>query len=168
MNRKIRLCYRKIIDEKSPGAWEKFVFEDSYTEFLLQVQNFRNPGGPARFSELMQEKPAAEKLHFLVSASVVEYVKQLNGIIPDIRNTLGNVFLPFKQFRFEIIESHTKKRDEHVVAIRFCSEPISWMETIGDKLLLSVSLQHPPGECFTELLSLQPFLSIYSILNEPI
>jgi len=34
----IRLCYRKVIDVNSVNAWDKLVFNDTYTEFLLQSQ----------------------------------------------------------------------------------------------------------------------------------
>src|SRR4051794_29203873 len=93
--RSIRLCYRKIIDAASLKAWDKYVFDDTYTEFLLQAQYFNPDKKYSSFSELLINVPGSEKLHFLVSAALIGYLKQLNGKIPDIVNALGKIFLPF-------------------------------------------------------------------------
>ncbi|MEJ7680773.1 MAG: hypothetical protein WKG06_23560 [Segetibacter sp.] len=108
--------------------------------------------------------PGADKLHFLVSASVVGYVKQLNNIVPDILNNLGKHFLPFKNFRFEIINSDIKNKMAHQAAINFYSEPLLWHDTIGNNLLVSVKNNEPDKEEFlTEMFQLQPMLSIYTL-----
>ena len=33
----IRLCYRKVIDATSSKPWDKYVFENTYAEFLMQA-----------------------------------------------------------------------------------------------------------------------------------
>ncbi len=160
----IRLCYRKIIGAESRQQWEKFVFEDSYTEFLMQSQLYNQARKYKTFAELLTNVPGADKLHFLVSASVTGYLNQLNGIIPDVKNTLGKQFLPFKNFRFEIINSDITDKSKHSVALNFYSEPLMWHDTIAANLL--ISLQDQPAEhdeTLTEMVPLQPFLSIYSI-----
>ena len=69
----IRLCYRKVIDASSSKKWDKYVFESTYTEFLMQAQLYNQEKKYSSFSELIQNVPAAEKLHFLVSGAVVGY-----------------------------------------------------------------------------------------------
>jgi len=160
----IRLQYRKIIGADAQQPWEKYVFNDSYAEFLLQVQLYNREKKYSSFSEVIAHVPEAGKLHFLVSASVVGYLRQLNGQVPDIRNTSGKLFIPFKGYRFEIIHSDIRDKSKHQVAINFMSEPVIWHETIGDQLLVSVNGEQEAGdEILTEQFSMQPFLSIYSL-----
>ncbi len=84
----IRLCYRKIIDAQSNGVWEKYVFDDTYTEFLLQFQFYNQEKKYHSFAALIADTPNAERLHFLVSSAATGYVQQLNGKIPDVTNAL--------------------------------------------------------------------------------
>ena len=133
----IRLCYRKIIDSSSVKTWDRYVFDSSYAEFLLQVQFYNQQGQYKRFDELIKQVPAAEKLHFLVSASVIGYLQQLNNKMPDILDNLGKAFLLFSQYSFEIINSDMKNKKDHRVAISFFSELLTWHDTIADHLLVS-------------------------------
>ena len=80
----IRLCYRKIIDSSSQKIWDKYVFDSTYTEFRLQAQFYNQQKKYKTFGELIQHVLNAEKLHFLVSASITGYLKQLNETVPDI------------------------------------------------------------------------------------
>jgi hypothetical protein len=161
----IQLCYRKIIDISATGIWEQLVFNDTYTEFLLQAQNYNQEKKHHSFAQLLHEVPGAERLHFLVSAACVEYLQQLNERIPDIYNILGNKFLNFKSFRFEIINSDINNRNAHQVAINFYSEPIIWHDTIGNYLLISEKDAAQPE--LTDLVQLVPFLSINSLRVMP-
>ena len=162
MNRTIRFCYRKIIDSNASKAWERLVFEDSYTEFKMQSQRF-NIAGVNSFSEMLQKNTAAEQLHFLVSGAALGYVKQLSGKIPDVLNSLGRQFMPFINFRFEIINSDIKDISHHAIAINFFSEPVIWIDTIGSIMLLNINNEKENNELVTHLLTLQPYLSICSI-----
>jgi len=163
----IRLCYRKIIDASSQKTWDKYVFDSTYTEFLMQSQFYNQQKKYSSFGELIQNVPGAEKLHFLVSAAIVGYLKQLDGVIPDILNNLGKHFLKFTGYRFEIINSDIKNKTNHQVAINFFSEPLAWHDTAGGYLLVS-SLNGEKNEdgILTNLVQLQPFFSIYSIKEE--
>jgi hypothetical protein len=162
MNKSIRFCYRKIIDNNSTKAWERLVFEDSYAEFKMQGQRF-NIAGVNSFGEMLQKNTAAEQLHFLVSGAALGYVQQLNGKIPDVVNSLGRQFLPFINFRFEIINSDIKDVSKHTVAINFFSEPVNWIDSIGDTMLLNINNEKENNELLTHMLTLQPYLSICSI-----
>ena len=162
MKKTIRFCYRKIIDVNASKAWERLVFEDSYAEFKMQSQRF-NIAGVSSFSEMLQKNDAAEQLHFLVSGAALGYVQQLNGKIPDVLNTLGRQFLPFINFRFEIINSHIMDVSKHIVAINFFSEPVNWIDTIGEMMLLNIEDEKENDELLTHMLALKPYVSICSI-----
>lgn len=161
--RVIRLLYRKIIDASSQSAWEKLVFNDSYTEFLMQAQLYNQEKKYSTFGELITYVPNADKLHFLVSGSVVGYLKQLNRKVPDILNNSGKLFLPFSNYKFEIINSDIKDKNKHQVAVNFMSEPLTWYDTIGNQLLVALDTTPVNGEILTEQFAMQPFLSIYSL-----
>jgi hypothetical protein len=162
----ITLCYRKIIDVTSQNAWEKLVFEDTYVELKMQSQLYNSQKKYNSFSELLQHIPDANKLHFLVSAAAVNYIKQLHNLIPDVTNTLGKIFLPFQHFQFEIINSHFSNKAVHSVAINFYSNQLIWHTTVGDYLLLSENKTDEANQTLTNLFQLRPFVNIHSIQNE--
>jgi hypothetical protein len=163
----IRFCYRKVIDASSQKAWEKLVFESTYKEFLMQVQFYNQEKKYSSFGEILLNVPAAEKLHFLVSSAIIGYMQQLGGKVPDILNSLGKHFLEFKNYRFEIINSDIKNKAGHQVAINFYSEPLTWHDTIDNYLLLSpVNGEKNKDGVLTDMMQLQPFLSIYSLKTE--
>jgi len=163
----IRLVYRKVIDAKAKGSWEKYVFDDTYAEFLMQSQLYNGDKKYQSFAELILNVPGAEKLHFLVSAAITGYLRQLNGITPDIVNNNDNHFLSFTNYRFEIINSDIKNKSAHKVAINFYSGELVWHETINDFLLVSALSNNKKAAgkemMLTEMVRLQPFLSIHSI-----
>ncbi len=161
----IILCYRKIIDATDNNPWSKFVHEDSYTEFKMQSQFYNQEQQFTSFAELLLHVPDAEKLHFLVSAAITGYLRQLNGIIPDVLDNLGRRFLTFEHFKFEIINSDIHHLEKHKIAINFFSKPLIWHDTIGDQLLVSQWKETEEEEIFTNLFQLQPFVSIHSIKN---
>jgi hypothetical protein len=165
----IRLCYKKIIDVNAQKQWEKHVFEDTYMEFFMQSQFYNQEEKYHTFEELIANVPNADKLHYLVSTAAINYIRQLNNLIPDITNAHQQLCLPFKNFRFEIIQSHIKSKEEHKVAIYFYSEPITWIDTIDNQLLIAYDNQKETfeagNEISTDLIALQPLLSISSFQN---
>lgn len=163
MEKIIRFCYRKIIDANSPTAWERLIFEDSYTEFKMQAQRFNPENKYSSFAEILHHNPAAEQLHFLTSAAATGYVKQLNNKMPDVQNTLGKTFLPFSNFRFEIINSDIKDIAKHRVAINFYSDAVVWIDTVGSMMLLTINNTVENGELLTESFVMPPFVSIYAL-----
>jgi hypothetical protein len=158
----IKLCYRKIIDSSAAKPWDKFVLEDSYAEFRLQVQNFAQVKQYPFFAELVHYVPEAKKINQMVGPAITGYIQQLDEVIPDILNNLGRRFIRFNNYRFEIINSHFDQPEKHQVAISFFSEPMIWHGTIDNYLLLSSAGQETE-EVLTHLLQLQPYLSIYSL-----
>ncbi|MDR6193873.1 hypothetical protein QE357_000925 [Siphonobacter sp. BAB-5404] len=165
--RMIRLGYRKVINAASDKAWDRQVFEDTHREFFMQAQFYDQQGKYQTFAELVTHIPQADRLHSLVSTAAVGYIRQLKGLIPDVSNAYGKRCLPFQNFRFEIIHSHMQRKEEHAVAIYFYTEPLTWIDTVGPNLLIayedSREALRKGEEVETDLIPLQPFLTIHSI-----
>jgi hypothetical protein len=161
----IRLIYRKLIDASNTKPWDQMLLEGSWYEYLLQAQTFNPEKKYNTFAELMAHVPDADRLHFLVTPAIIGYLKQLNGKVPDIANNIGKTFLPFKNFKFEIVNADITDKSKLQVAVNFISDPLTWHDTIGNQLLVTINNEPENGETRTEMVSLQPFLSIYSILS---
>ncbi|ANH81601.1 hypothetical protein A8C56_11995 [Niabella ginsenosidivorans] len=108
MNREIRICYCKIISADDSGAWEQLVFADTYRKFLLQVQHFDRRQKYSTYAEIVHQVPGSQRLDFLVSTAITGYRKQLSNLFPDVKNVLGKKFLPFHNYRFEMISSNIR------------------------------------------------------------
>jgi len=160
--KKITFSYRRIIDKSSIHTFDKLIFEDSYKEFKLQAENFNKEKTCNTFDELIRHVPTTHNLHLLVLTAILENINNLNETIPDVLNTLGDHFMTFKNYSFEIISSSLHDSSTHKVAITFFSEPYIWHETI-DKYLLVSNSRRNSGEVYTHLLELKPFLSIHSL-----
>lgn len=166
----IRLTYRKIIDASAQKLWDKYVFDDTYMEFFMQAQFYNQENKYSTFQELLDNVPNADRLHYQTSTAAIGYIRQLNGLIPDIANTSGKLCLPFTQFKFEIIQSNVQNKEAHKVAILFYSDPLTWIDTLSNTLLIAYGDQRDAlregKEVETDMITLQPYLSISSITNE--
>ncbi|MCZ4225337.1 hypothetical protein [Pedobacter rhodius] len=159
----ITLCYRKIIDSTKTNPWDKFVHEDSFAEFRMQSQFYNQEQKYSTFAELLLNVPGAEKLHFLVGGSIIDYLQQLKSVIPDVLDNLGRRFLTFDNFKFELVNSDINNIEKHKIALNFFSRPLIWQDTIGEHLLIAQFKETTEDEVFTNLFQLQPFVSIHSI-----
>lgn len=160
----IKLGYRKIIDAAARKAWDQYVFNDTHLEFYMQAQRL-DPEGKFPTFRLLQEKVAgADQLHYLTSTAAIGYIRQLNDLIPDVANRFGKLCLPFRNFRFEIIDSHIQDKSQHKIAIWFYSDPLTWIETVENNLVIAYGIkvdELAAGiELETDLIPLSPFLSI--------
>ncbi|GAB3342520.1 hypothetical protein GCM10027299_57400 [Larkinella ripae] len=160
----VKLQYRKIIDAASRKPWDQFVFNDTHLEFYMQAQRL-DPGGQyPTFRLLLENVAKADQLHYLTSTAAIGYIRQLNDLIPDVTNRDGKRCLPFKNFRFEIIDSHIQDKSQHKIAIWFYSEPLTWIDTIDNNLLIAYGDQSAAlavgNEVETDLIPLSPYLSI--------
>lgn len=162
----VRLCYQKVIDNSSQGVWERNIFDATHKEFYMQAQQFDQSGMWPTFSEILKNVPKADRMHYLVSTAAVGYLHDLNEIIPDIRNFYGNLCLPFRNFRFEIIQSHVSERRLHKVAIYFYSEPLTWIDSFGEQFIFATGNQLElllnGHSVDTDSLTLNPSLTIAS------
>jgi hypothetical protein len=165
MKRLIKLQYRMIFDQNVQKVWDKYVFEDSHLEYRMKCQEYTNEPEKMSFKELLKVNPSAEKLQYLVSLSVLNHLRWLEDKMPDILNVMGERCIPFQNFKFEILQSHFEDKSKHIVQIDFFSDPLHWIDTIGDKLLLSIEKPNQDTETQTFMLNLQPNLTIYSIQN---
>ncbi len=163
----IQLCYRKIIDSTSTKLWEQYVFQDTYMEFFMKAQYYNQDGKYQTYQELIDNIPNASQLPFLVSTAAHGYILQLKGIVPDITNAFGKLCLPFEQYQFDIVHSHISDKQQHKIAIYFYSNPIVWLDSIGDQILISYNTNNQNDTFETDLLRLQPYLSIISFKPVP-
>lgn len=137
----VRFCYSKVIDASASGTWEKYVFDDTYREFFMQAQYYNQQQQFSTFREILENDPKADRLHALVSTAAIGYLRQLNERIPDITNVAGKAVIPFRNFRFEIIQSHVKDKYQHKIAIHFYSDVLTWIDTVQNLFLLSIGDQ---------------------------
>ena len=146
----------------------KNVWDDTYLELFMQAQIYNAEKKYTLYSELLKSVKEAEKLPYLVSSALVGYLKQLNGIIPDITNVSGKTCLPFRNYKFDIIESGLADSAHHKIAVDFISDPIIWHDTIDNKLLISVNdnCDINDGAMLTDMIAMQPFLSIFSLKKD--
>lgn len=159
----IKLSYRKIIDSQSTKAWDKAVWESTYLEFFMQAQQFDQSGQSLTFQEILDNNPRADQMHYLVSTAAMSYLKGLK-FIPDIINTEGVECLTFQNFKFEIIQSHTRQKELHQIAITFYSDALTWIDTVHNHFLVTygdMSQSIKAGqEVATDLIPLQDNLSV--------
>lgn len=165
MSRIITLFYRKLINDTCSNEWERAVFESSWMELKMQAQFYNPVKKYETYESLIKNNPAAVKLPFLVSASVIGYIHQLNGIIPDVPDNLGNPFLKFTNFQFEILQSNFGHSAGHKVVVSFYSDPIEWRDSIGEYMILSAGMDKNGGEQL-HTFQLRPFVGIHSLLNK--
>lgn len=162
----IRLSYRKVIDATAQQVWDRLVFDDAWQEFYMQAQSFNSTGSYQYFWELLANVPNADTLHYLTSRAVMGYLQQLNDRIPDITNAQQQAGLPFTQFKFEILAAQLAQKDTFRIAIFFYSDVLTWIDTLGDRLLIAHGDQQAAiqqGQAITtDLIPLQPELSIWS------
>jgi len=166
MKAKIKLAFRIVIDQNSTMPWDKFVFEDTYFEYKIQHQVFNDKENPVKnYWELSAKNPNAEKIPFLLSASVVNYVSQLNGEIKSLPDVLGNTFFPIDTFKLDLISSNIEDSSKHKIGLTFYTPELLLIDIIDNKYLLSKNLESDNGfETF--MFSFHPQISIshYSVL----
>ena len=168
----IRFCFRKVIDASSRQPWDKVVFDETYQEFFMQAQSYNPENKYQTFAELLANVPNADQLHYLTSRVALGYLRQLNQTIPEVVNAFGNLCLPFTQFKFELLASHVQQKEAHKIAIFFYSDPLTWLDTVGNQLLVAYGDQRATlqegNEVSTDLIMLQPNLSIWSYQPQPV
>jgi hypothetical protein len=129
----------------------------------MQAQRIDPEGMFRTFSELLENVPNADQLHYLASTSAIGYIRQLSDVMPDIANAYGKLCLPFKNFKFEFIDSHIENKTQHKIAVWFYSEPLQWIDTVGNQLLISYQQAEESEtgkETETDMITLVPYLSI--------
>lgn len=157
---KIRLAYRTIIDNKSTMVWDKYVFEDTYKEYLLQHQLFNNKENPIRtFRDLLSENSKANQLHYLVGIAANGYVEQLKGLCHRVPDVLGNNFLPITNFQLDIVNTDITDITKHKIGVTFFSPLLVLIDTVNNCFLVSIETEKE-NQFETVMYPMQPYLSI--------
>jgi hypothetical protein len=155
----IKLGYRQLIDARCTTAFEKNVFEDSYSELLMQVQRYNPDNRFTTFQEIIAHDPKANSLHYKVGFAIGLYMHTLNKQIPGLWDTRHKVTVPFAMHELEIVQSDITDKKQHVVAINYTSEPVALLGNAGNNLILSFD-DPKQGWMETFLLPLQPALTV--------
>lgn len=138
MKPKIKLAFRIVIDEKSEMIWDKYVFEDTYLEYKIQHQVYNSKDNPVNnYWELLAQNKNAEKISFILSSAVNNYVAQLNGEIKSLPDVLGNTFFPIGEFKVDLISSNVEDSSKHKLGITFFTPELLLLDIIDNKYLLS-------------------------------
>lgn len=166
MKAKIKLAFRIVIDQNSTMPWDKFVFEDTYFEYKIQHQIFDDKETPVKnYWELLAKNQNAEKVSFLLSSAVANYVSQLNGEIKSLPDVLGNTFFPVDTFKLDLISSNIEDSAKHKIGLTFYTPELLLIDIIDNKYLLSKNIESENGfETFMFAFHPQVAISHYLIL----
>ena len=156
----IRLAFRILINKESQSRWEKFVWDSTYQEFLMQSQLFTDTENQwVTFKQLFSKNEKAEKLHFLVSMAAHPYLLQWKGLTYPMPDVLGNNYLPFQNYQLDIIDSSNKDKNAHEIGITFYSPLLTLIDIIEGHYLVTTSEKIEEG-AETMMFKIQPRLSI--------
>lgn len=157
---KIRLAYRIVIDHQSTLLWDKYVFEDTYREYLMQHQLFNPKENQKRtFRELLAENEKAEQLHYLVGIAAHNYVQQLKGKLHRVTDLLGKNFLPFENYQLDIVNTDILDVTKHKIGIVFYSPLLLLVDIVNNTYLVSTNTDDAAG-LETQMFPVQPHLAI--------
>jgi hypothetical protein len=135
---KIRLAYRIVIDSSSAFLWDKYVWEDTFKEYLMQNQQFNSKENPKNtFRELLTENEKAVQLHYLVGIAANGYVEQLKGNFHRVTDVLGNNYFPFSNYQLDIINTDMTDQSKHKIGITFYSPLLTLIDIIEGSYLIS-------------------------------
>lgn len=133
----IKLSYKQVIDKNSPTTFAQDVFNDSYNEFIMQVQAY-NPGNHLNtLAEVIAANPKANSLHYKVGFSIGLYINALNNQVPGLQDTLEQVNLSFESSSFKLLSSHIGDPHQHKVAITYTTRSLTLLGNYGQYLLLA-------------------------------
>jgi hypothetical protein len=140
---KIRLAYRLVIDSKSHFVWDRYVFEDTFKEYLMQNQTFNSKKNPKNtFRELLSENEKAVQLHYLTGIAANGYVAQLKGNFHRITDVLGNNYFPFTNYQLDIINTDILDASKHKIGITFFSPILTFIGIIENNYVVSKTTEN--------------------------
>jgi hypothetical protein len=143
---KIRLAYRLVIDNTSKFTWDKYVFEDTFQEYLMQNQQFNSKENPKNtFQELLSENEKASQLHYLVGIAANNYVAQLKGYFHRVADVLGNNYFPFVNYKLDIINTDRTDISKHKIGITFYSPLLTYLGIVENHYLVSKATDEVDG-----------------------
>jgi hypothetical protein len=134
----IKFSFQKIISEAPVLHWDKYVFDATWMEYKMQAANYNQQTKETLFTNLLHQNPNAIKLHDAVSTAAIGYLQQLKGIIPALADAHAKEIIPFKNFKFNIIQSDMIDIKQHKVEIIFISEPVTLIDVFNNHYLIAV------------------------------
>lgn len=167
----VTLAYKQIFDIHSKGSFELNIFNDSYQEFLIQVQSFDTKRQYKTWEELRTAIPKANvNVQYKTGFAIGRYVRELNNKIPGLKDNLDRWPVPFSTHEFEILASDIQDKSAHRVAIVYNTDPVTLINTVGDYFVCAEGnhVETVPGVVIdTFMLRTQPNLSITSYQTAP-
>lgn len=143
---KVRLAYRLVIDSTAIFTWDKYVFEDTFKEYLMQNQQFNTKENPKNtFRELLSENEKAVQLHYLVGIAANSYVAQLKGHFHRVADVLGNNYFPFVNYQLDIVNTDINDISKHKIGITFYSPLLIYLGIIEGNYLVSKTIDDADG-----------------------
>ena len=165
----IKFGFQKVIESNPQSLWDKYVFDNTWMEYKMQAANFNQQNKATLFTNIVKENPRAEQLHGAVSTAAIGFIRQLGGIIPGLVNVHGKTVVPFKNFKFTVIESDMMDSKLHKVEIIFISEPLTLIGAFNNQYLIAPGDKQTElnegKEVITELVPQTNQLSIYSFIK---
>ncbi len=159
-NAKIRLAYRVIIDNSSTSLWEKYIFEDTFKEYLMQHQLFNPKENLKRtYRELVHENEKSIQLNYLVGIAAGAYVQQLKNVLYKVCDVLGKTFFPFTNYQLDIINTDIDDIRKHKIGITFYSPMLTLVDILNNGYLVSLETDEKNGY-ETIMFPVQPNLAI--------
>ena len=165
----IKFSFQKIIEEVPASLWDKYVFDATWMEYRMQAANFNLQNKETLFTSIVRENPKAVQLHDAVSTAAVGYIRQLQELIPGLVNAHGKTVVPFKNFKFSIIQSDMMDSKLHKIEIIFISEPVTLIDVFNNQYLIAIGDKQEElnagKEVATELVPQTDRLSIFSFIK---
>ena len=137
----IKLAYQQIVDANSKIEWEKKVFHDSYTEFLMKIQAYNPENKFTTYSEIVANDGRANSLHYKCSFAVLHHLETLKNKIPGLQDAAGRFSIPFDVPEFKVLESGITDKSLHKVAIIYITDIFTLVDRFGEYLVLAIGNQ---------------------------
>src|SRR5882672_7342431 len=132
----IKLAYQQIIDATTQSDFEKNIFNDTYSELLLQAKVYDREGEFKTVAEIILANPKANSLHYKVGFAIGLYVNELNKKIPGLTDSLGNA-VSFDIFKTDIIHSDLTNKANHKIALTYLTSSRILVASFGKYLVLA-------------------------------
>lgn len=161
----IKIAYKQVIDINSKSSFEKDVFNDTYSEFLMQVQSYNSDNQYTTWDEIRTNVPKGGfNVPYKVGFAIGLYVRDLKNQIPYLLDSLGRK-VAFENYKFEIIASDIINKAAHKVSLTYETDTLTLFGMAGEYLLLALGDQtatKEPVETF--MLKMQSNFSVVSYL----
>lgn len=133
----IQITKRQLIDATTTGQPFQTLFNDTHSEFVQQMNSYQ---GITTWNQLISRLPqnAIAQFNIVMRPAAQRSINALSGVIPNLTNTFSQIHIPFANWSLEIIDSDTTNVANHKVFIYYHSEKLTMIDSIHNKLLLSL------------------------------